>query len=66
MTEFKLTFYLSCYAFAGIRGLKELNIMLFTWLKKNAGYVIISEYVYSNLIRFRDGLELRVLSLMIE
>jgi hypothetical protein len=64
--EFILTFDLGYYDLERFRDLKNRNIMFVTRIKRNATYEIIREYAHSRIIRFRNGIVMRLVSLMIE
>jgi len=61
-----LTFDLGYYDLERFRDLKNRNIMFVTRIKRNARYEIIREYAHSRIIRFRNGIVMRLVSLMIE
>ena len=60
-----LTFDLGYYDLERFRDLKNRNIMFVTRIKRNARYEIIREYAHSRIIRFRNGIVMRLVSLMI-
>jgi hypothetical protein len=66
LRESILTFDLGYYDLERFRELKNRNIMFVTRIKRNARYEIIREYAHSKIIRFRNGLILRLVSLIIE
>ena len=66
LRESILTFDLGYYDLERFRDLKNRNIMFVTRIKRNARYEIIREYAHSRIIRFRNGIVMRLVSLMIE
>jgi hypothetical protein len=66
LRESILTFDLGYYDLERFRYLKGRNLMFVTRIKKNASYEIMKEYAHSRIIRFRNGLELRLVSLNVE
>jgi hypothetical protein len=61
-----LTFDLGYYDLERFGKLKEEGIRFVTRIKKNASYVVEKEYAHSEIIRFRNGTTLRLVSLEIE
>ena len=61
-----LTFDLGYYVLERFRGQKNRNIMFVTRIKSNASYEITIEYTHSKIIRFRNGIVMRLVSLMID
>ena len=60
-----LTFDLGYYDLERFRKLKEEGIRLVMRIKKNASYVVEKEYAHSRIIRFRNSIVMRLVSLMI-
>jgi len=61
-----LTFDLGYYDLDRFMKLKEEGINFVTRIKKNASYVVEKEYAHSKIIRFRNGLILRLVSMEID
>ncbi|MGE9811371.1 IS4 family transposase [Ferroplasma acidiphilum] len=62
-----LTFDLGYYSYGRFRELKEKGINFVSRIKKNADYTVIKvETFNSKIVRFRNGLELRLVSLDID
>lgn len=61
-----LTFDLGYYNPGRFMKPKEDGIRFVTRIKKNASYVVEKEYAHSKIIRFRNGLTLRLVSITIE
>ena len=58
-----LTFDLGYYSYDRFRELKEKGINFVSRIKKNADYTVIKEETFnSKIVRFRNGLELRLVS----
>ncbi|MGC8692583.1 MAG: IS4 family transposase [Thermoplasmata archaeon] len=66
LRESILTFDLGYYDLERFRELKNRYIRFVTRIKRNASYVVEKEYSHSKIIRFRNGLTLRLVSLTIE
>ena len=61
-----LTFDLGYYNLDRFMDLKERNIMFVTRIKKNASYTVLKTYAHSSIVRFRNGLTLRLVSMEID
>ncbi len=61
-----ITFDLGYYDLDRFMDLKGKGIRFVTRIKKNASYTVIKEYAHSSIIRFRNGLVLRHVSMEIE
>ena len=60
-----LTFDLGYYDLDRFRKLKSESTMFVTRIKKKARYEVLREYAHSKIVRFRNGLELRLVSLKV-
>ncbi|EQD67296.1 transposase IS4 family protein, partial [mine drainage metagenome] len=61
-----LTFDLGYYDLGRFGKLKREGIRFVTRIKKNASYTVLREYAHSKIIRFRNGLALRLVSMEID
>ena len=61
-----LTFDLGYYDLERFGKLKEEGIRFVTRIKKNASYVVEREYAHSRIVRFRNSLVLRLVSMEID
>ena len=62
-----LTFDLGYYSYDRFKELKEKGINFVSRIKKNAYYTVIKEETFnSKIVRFKNGLELRLVSLVID
>ncbi len=61
-----LTFDLGYYDLDRFMDLKARNIRFVTRIKKNASYTVLREYAHSRIIRFRNDLTLRLVSMEID
>ncbi|OWP57072.1 MAG: hypothetical protein B2I17_02615 [Thermoplasmatales archaeon B_DKE] len=61
-----ITFDLGYYDLDRFMDLKARGIRFVTRIKKNASYTVLREYAHSKLIRFRNGVILRLVSMEID